>query len=424
MDIPIIAITGTKGKTTTTYMVAEVLQALGHNVLRVDTTGHYLNGEQKSTLSESKRLWGLVPTIAPGRYLWEFQARPEMRQNGVAVLESSLGCSTISGMAYRVHKVGVFLNVFEDHLGSSERLKVQADIAEAKDFVFSRLERDGWAVFNADDPLVVSRLTVVPDHLQINLLACGLDFKHFDLDGHLQSGGEALSVVEGAVVLLSKSGSQVLVDLKRIPWTFDAKFKPSVWNILLAVASVYALHEGKWSPKISRAFEAVRLDQYGGRLTLLQAANGAVVLADYAHEKISLTEVAKLARGLTKQNGQVIGVLRLAVDRTDELIRETGQAIAGLYDTCIIFDKIDGYLRQPKQLRSKRFTERVGYVSQVFADAISETNPKVERILREDKAIQRAAELAGPNDVVVYIVNDDVKRSIDFAREAFQAVFI
>jgi cyanophycin synthetase len=420
---PKIAITGTKGKTTTTYVVATVLQALGYNVLRVDTNGHYVNGEQRSTLSDSKQTWGLVPTVCPGRYLWEMRADPVFATKPVAVLEAALGSSGSAGLGYRAHDVGVFLNVFEDHLGSSERLQSKQDIAYAKQFVFAQLQRDGWAVFNADDPLVVDRLSVIPREFNANLLPCGLEFNQFDLANHLEAGGHALTAKDGKIVLLSRNGEEVLFDLASIPWTFSGQYQPSVWNLLMAAATVYAWFKGEWQPAFGKAFEAVRLERYGGRLTVLQAASGTKIIADYAHEKVSLVELAKLGRQMAGSDGKVMAIVRLANDRTDELITETGRAIGEAYDELVVFDKIDGHWRQPKPTRSIRFKQVVGYTSDVLTKGIQQTNPHVTRILREDEAIERMAALAGPHDVVIDIVNDDIKRSVEWLRQYFQADF-
>jgi cyanophycin synthetase len=422
-QVPIIAITGTKGKTTTAFVVAEVLQKLGGNVLRVDTTGHYVNGAQHSNLEDSKRIWGLVPTVSPGRYLWEFQTHPDFSENGVAVLETALGSSAGAGLGYREHQVGVFLNVFEDHLGSSSRLKTKADIAKAKEFIFARIANGGTAVFNADDALVVDRLQVLPEKFKINLLPCGLQFDQYDLPSHLQAGGKALTVRDRRVVLLEGDQEHELLDLVRIPWTFEGEFGPSLWNVLMAAAAVLAHVNLTWSDQVRLAFESVRLDPYGGRLTLLQAANGTKLLLDYAHEKVSLAEVAKFAHSMTK-TGKVYGVVRIAHDRTDELMLETGRVIGEAFDSCIVYDKIDGYWRKPKVVRSQRFPQVMGYASQKLTEGIKQANPQVERIVREDQAIARAAELAGPDDVVVVIVNDDIHRSVDFVKESFKAEFV
>lgn len=423
--VPIISVTGTKGKTTTVAVIADVLQALGMNTLKVDTTGHFLNGERRSTLEQSKQTWRLVPSVCPGRYLWEFHQQPHLTTNGVAVLECSLGCSASSGLGYRNHEVGVFLNVFEDHLGSSDRIDSKEDIARAKDFVFSRLSaQDSFAVFNADDPLVVERLTVLPRRANVTHVPFGLTFEAYNIDVHLQSGGVALTVNNSKeVVLRSKADDRVLADLKQIPWTFGGEFGPSVWNMLAAIAAVYAHFKGDLPTGSRGVFEAVRLDRYGGRLTMLENKMGVKILADYAHEKVSLGMVAQLAKTKTAQGGKVIGVVRLAHDRTDELLQETGHVLAGAYDSLIVYDKIDGYWR--KAVANKgRFPQVDGRTSQVLTDAIRQSNSYVERIVREDEAIARAAEVARPGDVVVVIVNDDIRRSIDFIKDSFKAEFL
>lgn len=425
MGVPIIAVTGTKGKTTTVAVVAEVLQKLGHNVLKVDTTGHFLNGERRSNLENSKDIWGLVPSVAPGRYLYEFSLRPELQENGVAVLESSLGCSSPSGMGYRYHEVGVFLNVFEDHLGTSDRLRTKQHIADAKQFVFERLRpEDSYAVFNADDELVCQKLNVFEGQTTRKFkIPFGIAFEYFDATAHIAEGGVALTInEEREVVLRSSDGDTVLADLKAIPWTFNGLFQPSVWNSLAAIGALYGHFRGSLPDNFKEVFESVRLDPYGGRLTLLRNKAGVTVLADYAHEKISLAQVGDLARTQLDHGGKVIGVVRLAHDRTDQLMQETGRAIAPHFDQLIVYDKIDGYLRLAKG--GIRYPQIVGRTSQILTDAIKEVNPKVERIIREDEALKRAAEIANPGDVVVHIVNDDIVRSIGFIKETFNAEFV
>ena len=126
----VVAVTGTKGKTTVVTVLAEVLRALTKkDTIHVTTTGHFVNGERRSTLDESLATWGLVPSVCPGRYLYESLS---FKERGVAVLESSLGSSSINGMGYSWHEVGIFLNVFKDHIGNSSRIKSQADILKAK----------------------------------------------------------------------------------------------------------------------------------------------------------------------------------------------------------------------------------------------------------------------------------------------------
>lgn len=425
MSVPIISVTGTKGKTTTVAVVADVLQKLQKNVLKVDTTGHFINGERRSTLDDSKASWRLVPSVCPGRYLWEFHANPTLVENGVAVLECSLGCSASSGLGYRYHKVGVFLNVFEDHIGSSDRISNKQDIAIAKEFIFSRiLHDDSYAVFNADDSLVCGRLSVLPESVNINLIPCGITFSAFDITSHIEQGGKAITINDKkCIVLRSKTGDRELFDITSIPWTFKGMFEPSVWNLLHAAGAIYGYLDGKLPKNFKDLMESVRLDPYGGRLTLLKNDSGVTVLADYAHEKQSLVQVASLARSFVAPGGRLIGVVRLAHDRADDLMVDTGKTIAPHYDQFVVFDKIDGFLRIPKVTNS-RFREIVGRTSEIFSGAIKEVNPATERVIREDEAINRAAELANPGDVVVVIVNDNIHRSIGFIKDAFKADFV
>lgn len=421
MNPPIISVTGTKGKTTTVAVIADVLQRLQHDVLKVDTTGHFVNGQRRSTLEQSRLAWQLVPSVCPGRYLWEYHAKSDWN-DFVAVLECSVGCSGLSGLGYRSHDVGIFLNVFEDHLGSSKRLQTREDIAIHKSFIFERIKNGGHAVFNADDQLVCGQLGVV-NQVDTSLVPVGMEFAHFDLPAHLERGGAAITVQDSNVVLVTKDKQTVLADLRLLPWTFNGAYQPSVWNVMMAVAGLYGLYRGVLPEGFRQAVEAVRLDKYGGRLTVLKAANGATIIADYAHEKVSLEAIAGLARGLCGPEGKVVGIVRLAYDRTEQLIQETGQIIGEQYDQVVIYDKIDGHFKQPKPLRGSRFKQEVGYTSQQLLSAVLPYNAHVERIVREDQALARAAELAGPHDVVVAIVNDDIARSIEMIRTAFQADF-
>jgi cyanophycin synthetase len=419
-----ITITGTKGKTTTTYVVSQVLQRLGNNVLRVDTAGHYVNGAQRSTLDDAKQIWGLVPTVAPGRYLWEFLADPALKKNGVAVMEAALGSSGLAGLGYRRHEVGVFLNVMEDHIGSSTRLQSRADIVKAKSFVFGRIKQDGYAVFNADDALVVAALKELPPARDIRLVACGLEFKHLDLKKHLRQGGVVVTTRQNEVVLIKGNQEQVLFDIKALPWTFNGTFEPSVYNLLHAAGAIYAYYEGRLPAKFRAVMEACRLDPEGGRLTILKAANGARILVDYAHEKNSLVSIGELARTLIGPKGKVIGLVRLAYDRTPELIRDTGRHIAGHFDAFVVYDKVDGHFVKTEIIKGRRFQKEAGKVSELLAAAIAEKNPNVQRIVREDKAIEAAATQAGPEDIVVVIANDDVKQSLRFVKQASKAEYV
>ena len=309
-------------------------------------------------------------------------------------MEASVGSSASAGVGYGHHEVGVFLNVMEDHLGSSDRLQSIEDIAEAKSFVVRRLKTDAYLVFNADDELVVRMLKHVPAAREAQLIPCGLKFSAFDIKKHLQAGGIAITAKNNKAILLQKNADTELFDLAALPWTFNATFVPSVYNLLHAAGAIYGYYESHLPKNFGKAMEACRLDSEGGRLTMLKAANGTRILVDYAHEKHSLKQVGELARTLAGKNGNVLGVVRLAYDRTPELIQDTGRFIAPYFDEFVVYDKIDGHFVKSQTVKGRRFQKEAGKVSQLLADAIGEKNPNVQRIVREDEAIETAAKQA------------------------------
>jgi len=416
--LPIISVTGTKGKTTTVNLLADILHRMNHNTLHVDTTGHSVNLVKKSDLKDSKEVWGFkTPSIAPGRYLGEFITNPELKENGVAILESAFS-SARRGLGYRDHKVGVFLNVFEDHIDPNSWISSQQELAEAKSFVFSHLSNNGWAVFNADDSYVCGVLNRLPEDQVSNLIPCGFEFSAFDIQSHLQNGGVAITVRNQKIVLLRADKEVTLCELERIPWTFNGTFLPSVWNLMHTCGALIGFYDGSIPEHLQSVIEATQLPEEKGRLLVLQEEGRPTIIADYAHEKVSLEAVAKLGRSLLK-GGQLIGVVRLNHERSDELIKETGHVIGEMYDTLVVYDKIDGHWRQPVESTIKRYPQVIGRTSEILAQAIKERNGNTTRIVREDEAIEYAASIATPQDVVVVIVNDDVERSIGFVKSAF-----
>ncbi len=431
-----ITITGTKGKTTVSSVLATVLRSVENKVLNVDTNGAYINGELIMSKSDSQLIWDVVPTVAPGRFLYllhdptaaKVEGQHHGNLEGVAVLEASLGSGTLSGLAYYGHDVGVFTNVFEDHIGSRPDLNNREDIGRSKSFVFSRINKDGYAVFNADDDIICANLSHCKDG--VTLIPFGLDFKFFDLANHLKKGGKALTVRDGNVVFLEGDSTKVLFGVSDIIWTFNGKFIPSVYNLLAVTGALLGYGDGEISSILIQALIDSRLDPYSGRLTLLRNAENVTILADYAHEKQSLKSVADLAKELkVSEDNKVIGVLRLAWDRTEDLIEDTARYIAPVYDSFVIYDKIDGFWRQPSsryRTGQRQFTQEVGKISTIFANELIKVRDEasVVRIIREDEAIAAAAKQAKPGDVVVFIVNDDIKRSIDFIRTTFNAEFV
>ena len=417
----IISITGTKGKTTITRALSYVIHHSGDNVLRVDTDGHYINEKQRSTLIDSKNLFSLVPTVCPGKYLLDVR---KQAADFTAVFETAIGCSGGAGLGYGLHQIGIFSNVLEDHLGASKRLRTRLDIAKAKDFIFSKIDVGGTAVFNGDDKLVCSQLNKIPAFRKIQLLPIGFNFKYFDIEKHLQEGGKIITPVDGYIAIKSAKKIERIIKIADIKWTFDGNFKPSVYNLMLIIGGLYAHNKHAVTKDNILALKKYSLDKLGGRLTLFENKNGVKILLDYAHERFSLGEVAKLGKSISKN--KTIGVVRLAPDRTDKMLFETGQFIANRYDSLIVYDKIDGVNRKEYKGKKSNINRKTGEVSDIFFKGVlsKKHNGFSERILEEKNAIKKASEIAERGDVVIVICGDDHKKTVSYIKKYFKAYFI
>lgn len=412
----LIAITGTKGKTSLARLLSYLFTAAGEYTLRVDTDGHYVNDQQKSTVRDSRRLYGLLPATSPGRFLYELRGR----ENAVAVLEVSFSSGGTSGLGYLWHHIGVLTNVYEDHIGRSITTRAQLAALKAK-LIFGRIKPGGTAVFNGDDLHIGRNLNQVPVQLGVAVLPVGLTFKHFDLDKHLTGGGRAVTRQGDMIGLLTRRGFNPYLNVAAIPWTFGGSFDPSVYTLMLALGVLSARAENSALLAHLAAIQKYRLPATGGRLiTLSNTSSGAMVILDCAHEANSLLHVARLAKKLTR--GKTIGIIRLNPDRTDALIAATGRRLANAFDIIIVYDKLDNILRRQLVIKRWPLVRRTGEVATLLCSSVRQHQKKshrVYKVIAEEKAIQRASQLAKPGDVIVHIVNDNHARSLNYAKQHF-----
>ena len=407
------AITGTKGKTTVTRILAHCMHELGYNTLSVDTDGHYVNGKQKSTREDSSKLNGLYPTVVPGKYLYELRGK----EKPVAILESSISCA-IHGVGYWRHQVGIFTNVYEDHIGF--HITSKHDLAKRKaSFILKKIKPNGTAVINGDDPYITKFLNLLPNPQTQRVIPVGLDFTSFDIATHLKQGGIAVTYRDYYVGILSKQGFTRLVDVRKLSWTFNGTFMPSLYNVMSVVAGLQGLlGEKRLTKRHVAPISTFAFKDTGGRLVQLENKRRDIrVILDYAHETRSMSEMALLLKGIARN--KTIGIIRFAGDRSDEALKKSARALANKFDIAIIYDKIDGIKRKELKSISGRYHRKVGDVSTIIADTMSSYTKlpnTVIRVLTEEEAVKHAKTLLSKGDVVAYI-SDEHTASLRLAKK-------
>jgi len=380
--IPIIAITGTNGKSTTCRMVGRIFRATGATVGMTSTSGIYLNEERIAALDAS----------GPK------SARLVLREQtvDVAVLETARGGILREGLGFDRCDAGAVLNVDADHLGVKGMDTVE-DLAWVKAVVVESVARDGVSVLNADD-----RLTVGMNRRSGGRTAwfslCGGDGQMPDfVRRHVALGGMAVVREPGAfggeIVIWDHGDRLPLMSAGEIPATLRGAAEFNVANALAAVALAYG--QGIAPPMIRMALAsfASTFEQVPGRLNVFDGHAFRVIL-DYAHNPAGLLALGKVIASMRPQYRRVIAVVSTPGDRRDEDIREVGRIAAEIFDELVFREAPDGRGR-PEGDILRLLTEG--------AVAGGAGRQRIHPRVHEREAVDTALRGASPGDLVVLL---------------------
>ena len=322
--IPIIAITGTNGKTTTTRLIVHILREAGRRVGWSSSTGVFIEGAQ----------------VLEGDYTGPAGALRVLREPDidVAVLETARGGILLRGLAYESNEVAVCTNISPDHL-DLHGIRTVEGLAQVKATVLRVTRPDGYAVLNADDPLVVA--------LHGSLRACSFlisrqqDNPH--VVAHRASGGATL-VATGDALTLTKEGVETrLIALSDIPMTFGGRAGHMVENALCGAAACLGM--GLSAEQVASGLASFRNspEQNTGRLNVYDIG-GVTVIVDYAHNEAGLRNLLEFGRGYLGEHGHLVSIIGTAGDRTDDALRALG-AMAAKSSDRVIIKRTSRYLR-------------------------------------------------------------------------------
>ena len=372
--IPVVAITGTNGKTTTTRLIAHLFRQTGRSVGFTTTDGVYF----QETLLMSGDLTGPFSANI-------VLADPRV---DVAVLETARGGILKSGLGFESCDAGVVLNVSPDHMGQ-RGIHTLEQLAAVKAVIPASVHAGGHAILNADDPLVLAMRDGTRG--DVVLISAKGEGGNPEVSAHLSRGGVAVTVEEERIVLRLGSERLPVVAVAEVPLTMGGAARFQVENVLAAVAVAHAL-----AIPPARIAEALLTfvpssAATPGRLNVMELRGGRVVV-DYAHNPAGV-------RGLIDFVGRMearrrIGVFSAAGDRRDDDLREIGGIIAAL-DHVVLKE-------HPEYRRGRPPGEAARLIAEGLA-AAGVAPDRYETVLDEGEAVAHALELMREGDVVVIV---------------------
>jgi len=314
--IPVVAVTGTNGKTTITHLIAHLFET-GRKVVGMTTTeGVYLSGRRiiagDCSGPQSARAVLLHPQVE------------------VAVLETARGGILREGLAFDRCTVGVVANVSADHLGLKGVDNLR-DLAAVKQVVVEAVASDGAAVLNADDPLVAEMAA-----------ACDGQVVYFSrtprspvMATHLGAGGRGVTAEEGAIWLHVDGERTQLVELERVSFTAGGTIDFQVENALAASAAAWAV--GLNPALIARGLSTFVTDAQvvPGRFNVSELAGVQVVL-DYAHNQAAVLALGQAVNALGPR--RTVLAFTLPGDRRDDDLRATTALTQRFADAVVLYD--------------------------------------------------------------------------------------
>lgn len=379
--IPIIAVTGTNGKTTTVRMIAHIMKMAGRKVGLSTTDGIYIDGKK----------------ILTGDLTGPWSAQMVLRDPTVdcAVLETARGGILRSGLGFDRCSIGVITNITEDHLGLGG-VETLEDLAYVKSVVIEVVDSKGHAILNAEDPTVVALAEKAGG--QVAFFA--LDPQNEVLQKHRASGGTVITVVDNVIKIFQGTYEIPVMNINSIPATFNGKAAVNVANSITAVLSAYL--SGIKIDDIRAGLKTfnTNFNSAPGRLNL-ESVGDFHVLLDYAHNIAAYEALSKFASNFKVQRR--IGVIAAPGDRRDIDLERIGTIVGKAFSYLII--------KEDDNRRGREVGEVAGKLK---AAALSAGMPadSITVIVDEQEAVDTALKL-GQKDDLILITCDNIKRCFE-----------
>ncbi len=382
--IPIFAITGTNGKTTTTRLIAHILKGSGKTVGFTTTDGTYIQNQRitegDNTGPVSAQLVLKDPTV------------------DVAVLETARGGIIRSGLGFDTCDIGVVTNVAADHLGMKDINNLK-DLARVKSVVPRSVSKKGYAVLNAEDQNVFNMREMVDG----SCVYFSMDENHPNIERQARRGRISCVYENGFVTILKGKWKVRIERAVNIPLTYGGRAEFMIQNVLAATLACFVHGVSIEDLRVGLTTFNAGIAQTPGRLNFIEVGD-ATVLMDYAHNPAGLTGLTNFVMKLPNKYRTIL--LNVAGDRRDDDIREFGKIAADAFDRIVI--------RKGHYLRG-RTAENI-YTLLQEGIAQSENEPQVRIIPDSRDAMAHAIKNCRKGELVVTLA-DRVPDDISFLHD-------
>ncbi len=376
--VPIVAVTGTNGKTTTSRMIAHIMKTAGKKVGLTTTDGIYIDATQ----------------IAAGDMSGPTSAQMVLKNPAIdyAVLETARGGILRSGLGFDRCDVAVVTNVSSDHLGL-KGINTLAELARVKEVVPQSVLPNGASILNADNPYTVEMERVARGEI----IYFSMDEENPVIRDHLRERGKAVVLRPTRhgemVTLIEHRRDTSLLLAEEIPATMDGRIRVNIQNALAAVGAAFAQDvQLEYIRTALRTFTS-NFFQSPGRFNLLEV-DGRRVLLDYCHNVAGLESMADFVKRMDAD--RTIAMIAVPGDRSNDDIAAFGRLAGGAFDEIVI--------REDANPRGRRR----GEVAELLVEAIGNSGRngrKVNVVLDEMEAAREAISRAARNDLVILLAD-------------------
>jgi cyanophycin synthetase len=378
--IPIIAITGTNGKTTTTRLISHIVKNNGYRVGFTTSDGIYVGNSM------------LTKGDTTGPISAEFILKDPTVE--FAVLETARGGILRSGLGFGRCDIAVVTNIQEDHMGLSD-INTLKDMANVKGVVVKSVKKDGYAILNADNEHCVE----IAKSADCKIAYFSLNENNPVIKEHCKKGGIA-AIYENGYITIKKGEWKFRIDkVTNIPLTFGGRVTFMISNVLAATLASYAYGFTIEDIKMNLETFIPSAAQTPGRMNIFDFKEYKVLI-DFAHNADGFRGIKEFLS--TTESPYKIGIITGTGDRRDDDIRDMGRISAEMFDHIII--------RQDKFLRGREADDIV----KLLVEGIHQHSPKqsYEYIPKEVEALKHALSLAKPGTFIVAL-SDVIDNAID-----------